>query len=188
MDKNTIYIVTGIPRSGTSLMMQILHHSNLKVLTDHVRESDHSNPKGYFEYAPVKGIIKDKSFLKLAMGKVVKIVAPLPMYLDLNLSYKVIFMRRDIDEILMSQEKMLGKDQSSEREKFSNIYDKHIEITKHFLLKNNIEFIEIQYDKLIKSTSNQLDLISEFLKIKIDHEKISQVVDPSLYRNNNQND
>lgn len=183
IDNKTILVVTGIPRSGTSLMMQILHDSGLEILTDNLRESDVNNPKGYFEYAPVKGIVKDKSFLIDTLGKAIKIVAPLPMYLDLELKYKVIFMRRDIEEILMSQEKMLGKDQSSEREKFSSIYNKHIQLTKNFFENNNIEFIEVQYNNLFNSLDKEIKSISHYLDIDMDLEKVSKIIDPSLYRN-----
>ena len=97
-DNEIITLVTGLPRSGTSLMMQILNKSNLEILSDGVRESDINNPEGYYELEAVKGIVKDNSFLKNAYGKVVKIVAPLPMFLDKTLNYKVIFMRREIEE------------------------------------------------------------------------------------------
>ena len=87
IDNKTILVVTGIPRSGTSLMMQILHDSGLEILTDNLRESDVNNPKGYFEYAPVKGIVKDKSFLIDALGKVIKIVAQLPVNRSMFVNY-----------------------------------------------------------------------------------------------------
>ena len=117
-----IVVITGLPRSGTSLMMQIIDKTQIPVLSDGKRESDISNPEGYYELEAVKGIVKDNSFLNEAKGKAVKIVAPLPIYLDTQHKYKVVFMRRDMDEILRSQEKMLSKDQQSEREKFRTIY------------------------------------------------------------------
>ena len=119
---SVVTIVTGLPRSGTSLMMQLLNKSSLEILSDGIRQKDISNPEGYFELEAVKGIVRDNSFLKDAEGKVVKIVAPLPIYLDKSLNYRIVFMRRDIEEVLRSQEKMLNKDQTSEREKFRTIF------------------------------------------------------------------
>ena len=108
---NEILVITGLPRSGTSLMMQIIDKAAVPVLSDGKREKDISNPEGYFELEAVKGIVQDNSFLNDANGKAVKIVAPLPIYMNPSLNYRVIFMRRDMDEILRSQEKMLQKDQ-----------------------------------------------------------------------------
>ena len=86
----TITIVSGLPRSGTSLMMQILNKSSIPLLIDGVREKDVNNPKGYFELEAVKKIVKDNSFLKEAKGKAVKVVCPLPIYLDLSYKYRVV--------------------------------------------------------------------------------------------------
>ena len=153
-DKEIITIVTGLPRSGTSLMMQILNKSELDIFSDGIRQKDISNPEGYYELEAVKGIVRDNSFLKNALGKVVKIVAPLPIYMDKSLSYRVIFMRREIDEVLKSQEKMLNKDQVSEREKFRTIYEMHLKKTYSFFYANNISFIDIQHKALLYYIEN----------------------------------
>ena len=144
-----IIVVTGLPRSGTSLMMQILSKVPLEIMTDNLRKSDINNPEGYFEYERVKGIVKNNQFLQECQGKVVKIVAPLPQFLDLSLKYKVLFMRRDMNEILISQEKMVGKNQLSEREKFRSIYDFHIKKTRSFFELNQIPYLDINYHDLI---------------------------------------
>ena len=121
-----ILLVTGLPRSGTSLMMQILDKAGIEVLSDGNRESDISNPEGYYELEAVKKIVTNNSFLKGAEGKAIKIVAPLPLFIDQTLSYKVIFMKRSIEEVLKSQEIMLNKDQQAEREKFATVFSSHI--------------------------------------------------------------
>jgi cytidylate kinase len=133
---SVVTIVTGLPRSGTSLMMQLLNKSSLEILSDGIRQKDISKPEGYYELEAVKGIVRDNSFLKDATGKVVKIVAPLPVYLDKSLDYRIVFMRREIEEVLRSQEKMLNKDQTSEREKFRTIYEMHLKKTYHFFESN----------------------------------------------------
>lgn len=167
-------------------MMQLLHASGLAIMHDGVRESDISNPEGYYEFEAVKGIVKDNSFLKDATGKVIKIVAPLPIYMDTDLSYRVIFMRRDIDEILRSQERMLNKDQSSEREKFRTIYEFHLKKTYAFLRENEIPFIDVNYNELMRNPEPILTNLITFCDLKVPLEQLMQVVKPDLYRNRNE--
>jgi hypothetical protein len=182
-DKEIITIVTGLPRSGTSLMMQILNKSELDIFTDGIRQKDISNPEGYFELEAVKGIVRDNSFLKNAFGKVVKIVAPLPIYLDKSLNYRVIFMRREMDEVLKSQEKMLNKDQVSEREKFRTIYELHLKKTYSFFYTNNITFIDIQHKALLYDSENEVMKIKEFLNLKSPVQDLVCVIKLELHRN-----
>lgn len=178
-----ITVVTGLPRSGTSLMMQILNKSGMEIHSDGVRQKDISNPEGYYELEAVKGIVKDNSFLKNSLGKVIKIVAPLPMFLDKTLQYRVIFMRRDIEEILRSQEKMLNKDQSTERDKFSTIYKAHIQKTYQFFELNKISFQDVYYKDLITNPELELNKLINFLQLECDWNDLAQVVNPELYRN-----
>lgn len=178
-----ITIVTGLPRSGTSLMMQIFAKSNLPILSDGKREKDINNPEGYYELEAVKGIVKDNSFLKQGFGKVVKIVAPLPMFLDKSLKYKVVFMRRDMDQILRSQEKMLEKDQTSEREKFRTIYEFHLKKTYSFLNDNSIDYLDVNYNELVDNPEVQILKLKEFCAISTDINDLITVVKPELHRN-----
>lgn len=180
---SVVTVVTGLPRSGTSLMMQILNKASLEILSDGIRQKDVSNPEGYYELEAVKGIVKDNSFLREALGKVIKIVAPLPMFMDKSLSYRVIFMRREIEEILRSQEKMLNKDQSSEREKFSTIYNMHIQKTYQFFDSNNIPYLDVNYKNLIQNPEEELTKLIEFLELKIKWQDLEGIVKPDLYRN-----
>jgi hypothetical protein len=179
----TVTIITGLPRSGTSLMMQIMERTSLPILSDDLREKDINNPKGYYEFEAVKGIVKDNTFLKDAGGKVVKIVTPLPLFLDKTLSYRVLFMRRDIEEILRSQEKMLDKDQSSEREKFKTIYELHLKKTYAFFEQNSIPYIDIWYKDLITNSEIELKRIIDFLQLPQQLEDLASAVHPELYRN-----
>jgi hypothetical protein len=178
-----VTIVTGLPRSGTSLMMQIMEQTSLSVLSDGLREKDINNPEGYYELEAVKGIVKDNSFLKDAQDKVVKIVTPLPLFLDKTLNYRVLFMRRDLEEILRSQEKMLGKDQSSEREKFKTIYELHLKKTYTFFASNKIPYLDVWYKELISNTEVELKKIIDFLELPEKWEDLANAVHPELYRN-----
>ena len=178
-----VIIVTGLPRSGTSLMMQILDASSVDVFTDGERERDVNNPEGYYEIEAVKGIANDNSFLKEMEGKAIKVVAPILIYADTSIKYKVIFMRREIEEILMSQEKMLNKDQSSEREKFRTIYEFHLKKTYKFLDQHGIPFIDISHRELLNNPEGEIKKLVNFLDVDDDVEKLAGVVRPELYRN-----
>ena len=180
---SVVTIVTGLPRSGTSLMMQLLNKSSLEILSDGIRQKDVSNPEGYYELEAVKGIVRDNSFLKDATGKVVKIVAPLPVYLDKSLDYRIVFMRREIEEVLRSQEKMLNKDQASEREKFRTIYEMHLKKTYHFFESNSIPYIDIQYKQLLNESEQELKRLINFLELSTPIEELLSVIKVDLYRN-----
>jgi hypothetical protein len=180
---SVVTIVTGLPRSGTSLMMQLLNKSSLEILSDGIRQKDISNPEGYYELEAVKGIVRDNSFLKDAAGKVVKIVAPLPVYLDKSLDYRIVFMRREIEEVLRSQEKMLNKDQASEREKFRTIYEMHLKKTYHFFESNSIPYIDIQYKQLLNESEQELKRLINFLELSTPIEELLSVIKVDLYRN-----
>ena len=180
---SVVTIVTGLPRSGTSLVMQLLNKSSLEILSDGIRQKDISNPEGYYELEAVKGLVRDNSFLKDATGKVVKIVAPLPVYLDKSLDYRIVFMRREIEEVLRSQEKMLNKDQTSEREKFRTIYEMHLKKTYHFFESNSIPYIDIQYKQLLNESEQELKRLIDFLELSTPIEELLSVIKVDLYRN-----
>src|SRR4026209_2745330 len=94
-----IVVVSGLPRSGTSMMMQMLQAGGLEILTDAVRTPDGSNPKGYFEFEAVKDLDKGQApaWLAGARGKAVKIVSSLVRWLPESNDYQVIFMQRNLN-------------------------------------------------------------------------------------------
>ncbi|MFM6935543.1 MAG: sulfotransferase domain-containing protein [Flavobacteriales bacterium] len=178
-----ITLVTGIPRSGTSLMMQLCQAANDDIYCDAIRQEDINNPKGYFELEAVKGIVKDQSFLQNAEGKTIKIVAPLVTFIDLSFNYRVIFMLRDLDEVLSSQEKMLGKDQQDQREKLKSVYQLHIEKSRKFLSANHIPFLEMEHRQLFLEPEQSLKQLIDFCEWDVTVEQLKKVIDGSLYRN-----
>src|SRR5262249_52395120 len=107
--RRSVCIVSGLPRSGTSVMMQMLSAGGLPVLTDQIRAADDDNPRGYFEFERVKLIRQDKSWLDQASGKVVKMVHLLIPELPGDREYRIVFMRRRLEEVLASQRKMLQR-------------------------------------------------------------------------------
>ena len=178
-----ITLINGIPRSGTSLMMQLFKAAKADIATDAIRTEDENNPKGYYELEAVKGIVKNNAFLKELDGKAIKIVAPLVTFIDLSLEYRVVFMIRDLDEVLQSQGKMLGKDQQDQQEKFRTIYTLHVEKSKQFLHANNISFIEIQHRALLEDPETTLQHLIDFCSWETPMEELKSVIDQSLYRN-----
>src|SRR3989442_525361 len=142
----SITIVTGLPRSGTSVMMQMLGAGGLAPLTDGLRQPDEDNPRGYFEFEPVKQIKRDTAWLELAVGKVVKMVHLLlpELPLDRDHRYRVIMMRRDLGEVLESQKKMLmrkgraGADLDSE--KLRSVFEQQLSRVDQFLASHPDHF------------------------------------------------
>ena len=182
--KNQIIIVSGLPRSGTSLMMQMLDKGGLNILTDGKREADDSNPKGFYEYEPVMSIHKDNSWLKKAQENVVKVVAPLLKHLDTNYRYKVIFMTRDLNEVVASQQKMIGKDPKTYPVQLINNYKNLINSVETWHHDQpGVELLEINYKDVLESPEKILDTLEDFIGISLNKLEASNCVDKSLYRN-----
>ena len=177
-----IIVISGLPRSGTSLMMQLLERSGVEIFTDENREADKSNPKGYYEHDGVKAMAKDNAFLKDAQGKGVKIISQLIPHLDLSLSYKVIVINRSLDEIVRSQQVMLGKDPNEDLTAIKSVFRKQREDSKVFLTKNKIPFIEINHKDLFHDPIKALQEFAKFIGFKGDIEELVSVVDAKLYR------
>src|SRR5687767_1046860 len=107
--QDTITVVSGLPRSGTSMMMRMLEAGGIPVLIDNVRQPDEDNPAGYYEFEQVKQVRDNTQWLPSARGKTVKMVYRLLYDLPSQFDYRVIFMRRNLDEVLASQQKMLER-------------------------------------------------------------------------------
>lgn len=182
--KEQIVVVSGLPRSGTSLMMQMLNSSGLEVLTDNNRTADKSNPKGYFEYEKAMSIHKDNTWLDLAKEKSVKVVAPLLKFLDPKYRYKVIFMNRDLTEIIKSQQKMIGKNTEDLRLGLLESYDKQLKKVDIWKDKEpGVELIYINYKDALNNTGDVINKVSSFIGVEMDKSEMAKCVDKSLYRN-----
>ncbi|MEZ4801813.1 MAG: alkaline phosphatase family protein [Gelidibacter sp.] len=182
--KGQIVVVSGLPRSGTSLMMQMLHSGGLDVLTDDNRKPDQSNPKGYFEYDPVMALHKNNDWLHLAKDKSIKVVAPLLKFLDPQYRYKVIFMNRDLTEVVKSQQKMIGRDPENLPLKLFDSYSK--QLNKVELWKDRepgVELIYLNYKDVLNDTEEAVNKIISFIGQDLDKESMAKCVDKTLYRN-----
>src|SRR5438128_7457049 len=144
-----IIIVSGLPRSGTSLMMQMLENGGVPVVTDHIRTADTDNPRGYYEFEKVKRIKQDASWLPETRGKAFKMVSQLLYDLPPSERYRIIFMERDLDEMLFSQEKMLKRlDQpAGPHAEMKRFYTLHLARLHQWLgQQSNIEVLSVSYN------------------------------------------
>jgi Sulfotransferase domain len=180
-----IIIVSGLPRSGTSLMMQMLENGGVAVLTDHVRTADTDNPRGYYELEKVKRIKQDASWLPEARGKAFKMVSQLLYDLPASERYRILFMERDLDEMLRSQEKMLERlhRPAGPRDEMKRAYTLHLDRLHRWLgQQRNMAVLCVSYNDLVERPQREAQRVSEFLG-GADVPGMTATVDPSLYRN-----
>ena len=180
-----ITVVSGLPRSGTSMMMQVLQTGGLPCITDELREADISNPKGYFEFEKVKGLRTDNSWLPEAKGKAIKIISHLLSCLPPELDYKVVFMERNLDEVLASQRKMLENQGRSEGDpsdkRLSQIFAKQLYQVKKMLDDRQISTLFVGYRDVLENPVEISAKLQAFLGKNLDQQAIKDVVDYNLY-------
>jgi hypothetical protein len=183
-----ITVVSGLPRSGTSMMMKILEAGGLPPLTDNLRTADEDNPKGYFEFERVKKMPDDDiSWVEDAQGKAVKVISALLEHLPPAYTYRVLFMQRKMDEILASQKQMLvrsGKptDQVSD-EQLAEMYGKHLAKVKAWLdEQTNFSVIYLDYNAMLADPTKYARQVNQFLDNSLNPQEMAGVVDPNLYR------
>ena len=181
-----ITLVSGLPRSGTSMMMQMLESGGLSALTDKVRVADDDNPRGYFEFEPVKQLKDDTSWLPRAEGKAVKIISMLLFHLPADFEYRIVFMKRPISEILASQKRMLerqgmeaGEDDSEMRRHFESHLEK---IGRWMRQQPNVRVYYCNYHKVLRETREIAEELRDFLGCSLDLDKMIAAVDPALHR------
>ena len=185
--KDWVTIVSGLPRSGTSMMMQMISAGGIPPLTDEIRTADEDNPKGYYEFEPVKKTKEDPSWLKRAPGMVVKMVYRLLYDLPGEYNYKIVYMRRKLEEVVASQNVMLersGKEGGGlPDQKLLEVFRAEIDKSNKWLAEQpNFEVLYINYNEMIAEPAPQVNRINEFLGGKLDTQAMLAIVDPSLYR------
>ena len=167
----TIIVVSGLPRSGTSMMMKMLSEGGLSILTDSIRGMDEDNPNGYYEFELVKQLADGNfKWLDDADGKVVKVISQLLEYLPSEHKYKIIFMERDIKEILISQRKMLIRrneaNQIDDAEMEKQFQD-HLELVKYWLARQpNMDVLYMNYNHLMSVPSGFLVVLSKMRPVQ----------------------
>jgi hypothetical protein len=186
--KPAVVIVSGLPRSGTSMMMKMLEVGGIAPLTDEIRTADKDNPKGYYEFERVKKLDEgDVVWLDQAGGKAVKVISALLKHLPPGYTYKVIFMQRRMEEILASQRQMLirrGEPADSiSDEKMTELFRKHLEQVQAWIAERpNVDVIYVSYNEILEDPTGNVDKIDQFLGQHLNKERMVSVIDEDLYR------
>lgn len=184
-----VVVVSGLPRSGTSMAMKMLDAGGVELVVDHERTADVDNPKGYFEDERVKELAdtEDTSWVAGAQGKGVKVVSSLLQYLPRDLNYEVLFMRRNLEEVVASQNKMLERrDEPSETEdaRMIELYQSHLRRVRAMLRHApHMRWIDLHYTEVIEEPRRAAERVRDFLGRDMDLDEMAAVVDPELYRN-----
>ena len=184
-----IVIVSGLPRSGTSMAMKMLEAGGMELVVDNIRTADEDNPKGYYEDERVKDLseMEDVSWLKKARGKVIKIVSSLLNHLPESNTYKVVFMRRNLHEVLASQTKMLdrrGEESHTEDPDLLSMYEAHLaKVEFQLRFRSNFETLYVDFSDAIRDPATHARRIADFVGGDLDVERMAGAVDGSLYRN-----
>jgi hypothetical protein len=182
-----ITIVSGLPRSGTSMMMQMLTAGGIPALADNVRRADEDNPRGYYEFERVKQVEQDSSWLDEAEGKAVKMVYRLLYDLPPDRAYRVIFMTRPFDEVIASQEAMLerhGKvDDRVDEARLADVYRRQLNDVMAWLgAQSNFSVLSVDYHDALSDPEQIIQQLNRFLDGRLDTDAMIQIPDWSLYR------
>jgi hypothetical protein len=186
--RKAVIIVSGLPRSGTSMMMRMLDLGGVPVLVDGIRAPNADNPKGYYEFERVKKLPEgDVAWLVDAEGKVVKIIAALLMHLPATHTYKVLFMRRQMNEILASQKQMLVRRHEEvgavTDQEMAQLFEKHLaQIYSWMAQQPHLAYMDVDYNQLVVDPMPVLTDVQAFLDQRLDVTAMATVVDASLYR------
>lgn len=187
-----IVVVSGLPRSGTSMTMRMLAAGGVPILTDRLRLPDPDNPHGYFEFEPVKHLHTgaDTAWLSSARGKAVKIISFLLTWLPETYSYRVLFMRRDLHEVLASQNTMIGRHPGGTSdgggptaEETLRIYEEHLTQVSRFLAKRAcFTTLGVEYASVVAHPHEAAARMAEFLGGALEVSAMAAAVDPALHR------
>jgi hypothetical protein len=184
-----IVVVSGLPRSGTSMIMKMLEAGGLPILTDGLRTADEDNPKGYYEVERVKGLAdeRDKGWLAEARGKGIKVISFLLKSLPPRFNYRVVFIGREMEEVLASQRKMLarrGETEETAPERMRALFEDDLWRARYQLgHRPEFETLELHYSKVLAQPREEARRLAAFLGRELDIEAMTAAVDPQLYRN-----
>ncbi|OYT26669.1 MAG: sulfotransferase family protein [Candidatus Altiarchaeales archaeon ex4484_96] len=183
-----VVVVSGLPRSGTSMLMKMLDAGGIKPLTDEIREADVDNPRGYYEFERVKKLPQESDWVPRARGKAVKVLAELIKHLPQGYNYKVVFMQRRIPEIIASQKKMLvrrGEDPNKvSDEEMEELLRNYLMLMKSYINdREDMMVCYVSYNDLLEHPRREVKALNRFLGGVLDEEEMVSVIEPNLYRN-----
>ena len=184
-----VVVISGLPRSGTSMAMNMLERGGLEVLTDGLRVADESNPNGYYEVERVKRLNtdEDRSWLAEARGKAIKIISVLLTYLPDSNDYTVIFMHRSLEEVIKSQNAMLAQRGepigTTSDEELRSLYEKHLKQVKSFLgARPFFDVLDVEYAQVLAAPRDEAARMSQFIGRDLNVDRMAAAVDRQLYR------
>jgi len=182
-----ITIVSGLPRSGTSLMMQMLSAGGIPALTDGQRQPDTDNPRGYYEWERIKQLPQDPNCIAEAEGKVVKVISQLLLALPAGKDYRVIFLERPLPEVVASQSEMIRRRGTqgaglSEPALIAGLQAHLNQVNAWLGRRPEIHIHRVQYREVLRDPVHISEEIQRFLDHPLDAQAMAQQVDPSLYR------
>jgi hypothetical protein len=181
-----ITVVSGLPRSGTSMMMRMLEAAGLSILTDGLRAPDADNPRGYYEFERVKKLESDAAWLPEARGRVVKIVSPLLKHLPPGHRYKVVFMRRRMEEVLASQRQMLvrrGRTEDGDPAAMGEVFRRHLDRVEAWLEHQaHVDVLYVDYNALVAGAGDDLERLQTFLGGDLQVDRMAEVIERTLHR------
>ena len=182
-----VTVVSGLPRSGTSMMMRMLSAGGMPVLADDTRPPDEDNPFGYYELEAAKGLRNDRNWVGSAVGGAVKVVHLLLPELPPDSAYRVIMMRRDLGEVLASQRAMLRRRERRGAElapeKLAELFSHQLRrVTEWVRSQPHFSLLQVDYRDVIERPAAQAARVNAFLGGMLDVGKMIGAVDPALYR------
>ncbi len=168
-------------------MMMMLEAGGMPILTDGLRAPDADNPRGYYEFEPVKRLAEDQGWIGQARGKAVKVISALLEHLPASETYRVLFMRREMGEILASQRAMLARKghavEPGSDERIARVSREHVEHVLRWLrARPNVALLEVSYNDLLADPPAQAGRVARFLDAGLDPQRMASAVDPALYR------
>jgi hypothetical protein len=184
-----LIVVSGLPRSGTSMIMQMLEAGGVEIVADFERAADPDNPEGYYELERVKKIDRgdDTAWLVDVRGKVIKIVSHYLRYLPDTNNYRVIFAHRDLDEVLASQAKMLERrreDSGTDDARMKELYIDHLaKAARELASRSCFATLDLQHRTTVRDPLSAAAHINRFLGGALDEGAMAAIVNPDLYRN-----
>lgn len=181
-----IAIVSGLPRSGTSLLMQMLNAGGYPVLCDDQRRADEDNPRGYFEDARVRRLEHDNSWLAEAEGKALKVVSPLLSALPRGFTYRLLFVQRALDEVLRSQAQMLarsGRGDAGQDSAMRTHFERHLHAVETWIVQQpHISRLTLNHSEIMAAPLHAAEQVAQFLESDLNLDRMAAIVDPALHR------
>lgn len=184
-----VVVVSGLPRSGTSMLMQMLAAGGLPLLVDDRRSADEDNPRGYFEYEPVKRLSQGNDWIHTARGKGVKIVAPLLRYVPLDERYRIILIDRDLDEVLASQQQMIERrgaatpESALGRARLRDEFARQLAALRFRLIDwHGASVVRLDYAAAVQHPHATAEQVDAFLGGQLDVHAMAAAVDRELHR------